>query len=397
MKKQVLVLNHFAVPLNQAGGTRHVELFNQLSGNWEATIVAADRNLLSAKRVHTTSGSYVAVPTTPYRGSGLSRVMNWVSYAVNATWYGVRRRRIDVVYASSPHLLTGLAGWLIARLRSARFVLEIRDLWPSILVDVGLMRRTSFLVRLLHRIERFLYEHADEIVVLARGSAWAIRETSTTAGPITFIPNGSDPMMFAAEGVRDELRSRVGLTGTVFVYAGAHGPANGLDYILEAAADVHDDHPDVMVLLVGDGVEKARIVAEAERRELTNVRFLDPIPKGEMADLLRACDVGLHVLADVPLFRYGVSPNKVFDYMAAGLPVATNCPGEVTDVVDEAGAGFGVEPWDLSSAIRRMAAVTEEQRDIWGRSGRRFVERERSRAVLGRRLLEVLERSVSAP
>ena len=396
MKKQVLVLNHFAVPLNQAGGTRHVELFSQLPGDWEATIVAADRNLLSAKRVHTSSGSYVAVPTTPYRGNGLSRVMNWVSYAANATWYGVRRRRIDVVYASSPHLLTGLAGWLVARLRRARFVLEIRDLWPAILVDVGRMRRTSFLVRLLHRIERFLYEHADEIVVLARGSAWAIGETSPVAGPITFIPNGSDPVMLTAKSARDELRSRAGLTGTVFVYAGAHGSANGLDYVLEAAADVRDDHPDAMVLLVGNGVEKVRVVAEAERRELTNVRFLDPIPKGEMANLLGACDVGLHVLADVPLFRYGVSPNKVFDYMAAGLPVVTNCPGEVTDLVAEAGAGFGVEPGDLASAIRTMTAVTQEQRDIWGRSGRRFVERERSRAVLGRRLLEVLERSVSA-
>jgi glycosyltransferase involved in cell wall biosynthesis len=118
--------------------------------------------------------------------------------------------------------------------------------------------------------------------------------------------------------------------------------------------------------------------------------FLDPIPKEEMPDILGAADVGLHVLADVPLFRYGVSPNKVNDYMAAGLPVLTNTPGEVTRLVDEAKAGLGVEPHELAAGVRRMRELGTDELSRWGASGKRFIEEERSPRVLAQRLEDVL-------
>jgi glycosyltransferase involved in cell wall biosynthesis len=392
--KSVIVLNHFAVPRGQAGGTRHVELFDQLPDDWRYTVVGADRNLLSGARSHQTSGAYSAVRTTPYRGNGTSRILNWLSYGVGAFLLGIRQRRVDVVYASSPHLLAGLAGYLIARVRRAVFVLEIRDLWPRILVDMGRMKSTSPVYRLLRRLELFLYCHADEIVVLAEGSIKAIRADCPSADPITFIPNGSDTSMFAADSDRDASRERFRMTGLVFVYAGAHGPANGLDLVLDAAEHVKGDLPEVSFLLVGDGVEKTQLVEQATRRGLANVNFHGPIPKSDMPNLLAASDVGLHVLADVPLFRYGVSPNKLFDYMAAGLPVVTNCPGEVENLVNDAHAGVAVGPGELERAVRDVVGVSDEQRGVWGASGREFIERYRSREVLGRQLAQVLDRAV---
>ena len=392
--KRVLVLNHFAVPAEQAGGTRHTELFDRLDGEWSYALVGADRSLLTGERSHRSAGTYRAVRTTPYRGNGISRIMNWLSYAASATLFGMRQRQVDVVYASSPHLLAGLAGWIVARIRRAAFVLEIRDLWPRILVDMGRMRSTSPFYRLLRSLERFLYRQADEVVVLAQGSANTIRADCPEVARITFLPNGSDPAMFAVDEDRDALRQRYGMTGLAFVYAGAHGPANGLGLVLDAAEQLQRDLPEVEFVLVGDGAEKPQLVADASRRGLDNVRFLDPIPKSEMPQLLAAGDVGLHVLADVPLFRYGVSPNKLFDYMAAGLPVVTNCPGEVEETVNSAHAGIAVAPNEIDVAVRRFVAAPVEQRESWGRAGRDFIVEHRSREVIAGQLADVLERVV---
>lgn len=392
MTRYVLVLNHFAVPTGRAGGTRHVELFGRLNEGWSHMILAADRSLLTGKRDLRSVGDLRVVPTTPYHGNGVSRVLNWVSYAATATFAGMRSPRPNVVYASSPHLLAGLAGYLISRIRRAGLVLEIRDLWPEILVQMGRMRPTSLMYRLLRRLELFLYRKADEIVVLAEGSARAIRDSCPRAPAITFIPNGSDPGMFSTDADRAGLRDRFHMRGLAFVYAGAHGPANGLHLVLDAASEIRDELPEVQFILVGDGIEKDALTAEATRRGLDNVVFIDPVAKTEMPGLLAAADVGLHMLADVPLFRYGVSPNKLFDYMAAGLPVVTNCPGEVADLVTVAGAGIAIEPRGLADGVRAIARLDEQQKTQWGENGRRFIAESRSREVLAAKLEEVLNR-----
>ena len=132
--RRVLVLNHFAVPRDQPGGTRHIDLFSRLPG-WDFAIIASRLNL-STRKAQQPADGFVFVPVVPYRSNGVSRVLNWASYAVTATFAALRQPRPDVVYASSPHLLAGLAGWTVARVRRARFILEIRDLWPQVLVEM---------------------------------------------------------------------------------------------------------------------------------------------------------------------------------------------------------------------------------------------------------------------
>ena len=215
--------------------------------------------------------------------------------------------------------------------------------------------------------------------MLAEGSIAAVTADGARADRVTFIPNGADPADFAVTEDRDDLRRSYGMEGLVFLYAGAHGPANGLDLVLDAAAELAESDPEVQFWLVGAGMEKATLVADAERRHLTNVVFHDPVPKEEMPRLLAAADVGLHVLADVELFRHGVSPNKLFDYMAAAKPVLTNNLGEVADLVDEAGAGIAVEPTGLADGARQIAAAGSDQRARWGADGERFMTEKRSR------------------
>ncbi len=380
--KRVLVLNQFAVPRSMAGGTRHVELFEKLT-EWDVTIIAGRRSL-SGQQLPRREGSLLTVPVTPFTRNGWSRVVNWLSYAVGAFASGLFRERPTVVYGSSPHLLAATTAFALAKIHRARFVLEVRDLWPQILVDSALIPETALVFRLLKFLERFVYRRADAIVVLAEGSIEAICAEGIDRSKIEFIPNGADPDDFEVAKLRTELRAKYELSGTVIVYAGAHGPANGLTQVLDAAEELRDT--DAVFLLVGQGVLKQELVEETHRRRLTNVQFRDPIVKTEIPELFAAADIGLHCLADLPLFHHGVSPNKLYDYMAAGMPVITNTPGEVAALVEEANAGEAVGPNEIALAAKRLLSLHPDTRSKLGQNGRDWMASNRSRQALAHRL-----------
>jgi glycosyltransferase involved in cell wall biosynthesis len=397
-RRRVLVLNHFALPPGRPGGTRHVELCERME-RWDATILAGGRDLFTDARQERIGDRFVPVWVPRQRAGSLGRVVGWMAYAVSATLAGIRVPGISVVYASSPHLLAGLAGWLVARFRRVPYVLEIRDLWPRILAEMGTLPERSVVYRVLQRLERFLYRRASAIVILAEGSRDAVLAMGVRPDRVVLIPNGADPDDFAAPAPRPDLRARFGFApdDLVAVYAGAHGVANGLDLVLDAASALGETHPDLRLVLVGSGPEKEALMARAAREGLRNVVFLDAIPKVEIPALLGAADIGVHVLADVDLFRYGVSPNKLFDYMAAGLPVVTNTPGEVAALVAEAGAGVAVAPSGLADGLAAVADAGPDQRARWGASGRQWLGATRSRAHLATRLERLLDDVVPTP
>lgn len=381
--RRVLVLNHFAVPRAAPGGTRHVELFGRLD-DWEAVILASNRNLLT-RTVAARGEGVRSVWTTPYSPGGASRILNWASYAIAAFAVGLGQPT-DLVYASSPHLLAGLSGWGLSRLKGVPLIVEVRDLWPQVLVDMGQLEVRSPLFRLLKWLERFLYRQAAAVVILAEGNRAAVVTDGADPDRVVFLPNSAEPSDFDVQEERAALRARFGMNGLVFLYAGAHGQANGLSLVLDAAAELQHTHPDIRFWLVGDGLVKQRLVDDAARRGLHNIVFWDPVAKQDMPVLLAASDVGLHVLADVPLFRHGVSPNKLFDYMAAGRPVLTNTPGEVADLVAAAGAGLAVEPTGLARGACVLAEMDPGERAAKGAAGRAFMKAYRSRTVICRDL-----------
>lgn len=254
---------------------------------------------------------------------------------------------------------------------------------------MGHLSTTSRLFRVLTSLESWLYQRADRIVVLAPGVVAELTGRGVNPEKIAVIPNAADPDYFRVDEASDELRKELGFTKLTVIYAGAHGPANGLGLVLDAAAELRD--LSVEIVLVGDGISREELRERALREKLDNVRFLGPVAKEQMPKLLAASDIGLHCLADVPLFRYGVSPNKIFDYMAAGLPVLTNTPGEVTELVDGADAGVAVEPTRIASGIRRMVEAGVEGRQRWGASGQSWITAHQTRAAMGRRLEKLLD------
>lgn len=368
-----------------------MELFGRLT-DWDATVVAGRRNMHDQSPVPN-EGVLVTVPVTPYSGNNASRVVNWGSYSAAAVLRGLTKGGHDVIYGSSPHLGAALAGLIIARVKRAGFVLEVRDLWPQILLDAGTMAEDSKIYEGLKKLERFLYQQADAVIVLARGSADPIVAEGTDAAKIHFLPNGADPADFEVDANRNELRDRFGFEGTVAIYAGAHGPANGLDFALKAADELSDT--DFQMVFVGDGVTKKELIKQAKDLKLTNVLFLDPVSKEKIPELFAAADIGLHCLADIPLFHHGVSPNKLYDYMASGLAVVTNTPGEVASMVNEAGSGEAVGPTELASGIRRIIAMNADERARLGEAGRTWMKANRSRSAMASQLEALLDQVVA--
>jgi glycosyltransferase involved in cell wall biosynthesis len=209
-----------------------------------------------------------------------------------------------------------------------------------------------------------------------------------------YIPNGVHLSNFKLiDQGRDKQREQFGFIGFTIVYTGAHGPANALETIISAAAILHKKRSDIQFVLVGDGPSKDDLVENAKERGLTNIRFLDPVPKGMIPQLLSVADAAVITLRSVDAFSYAISPNKLFDYMAAGKPVICAVPGDVGRLVERNKAGLTVEPEDaiaLAEAAECLRSMDNEERLAFGQRGRDLVMREFSREVIVNRLVEIL-------
>jgi glycosyltransferase involved in cell wall biosynthesis len=392
--RTLLWINAHAVVPSSGGGTRHFELGRELAGRgWRVRIGASDFHLHGRSYAHRKSAlhrrpvleqvdgvEFCWYWAAPYRANDWRRAVNWLTFGHAVARDRDPRFRPDVIIGSSPHLVAALAAERVARRLGVPFIFEIRDLWPESMLAVGY--RPGLGYRALDRIAHHLYERATKVIVLARGSADYLRSRrGVPAHKLVYIPNGVD-VERVAPGRRSE---RNGFTA---VYAGAHGPANGLETVLDAAEHLRAQ-TGIRILLVGDGPSKAELMGDARRRGLNNVEFRNPVPKNRIGELLAEADAGLMVLRPAEIFSYGVSPNKLFDYFGAGLPVVCNVPGEVAGMVERAGGGVQV-PVDsadgLAAGILSLAALAPEDRERMGSAAREWVGIEHGRARLGAEL-----------
>jgi len=399
----VLWVNQFSVLPADGGGTRHFELGRELvRRGWRVTLFASDFHM--HRRTYTRRSDpndkqpVVEVVdgvevhwlwAAPYYRNDWRRGWNWLTFAQSVKRAGTTGPKADVVIGSSPQLFAARAGESVARARQSRFMFEVRDLWPESLVAAG--GNKGALYRVLDLIASRLYARAERIIVLAKGTGAYLTAKGIAAEKMFYLPNGVDVGLIAPPAADRSHGERFTL-----IYAGAHGPANGLDAVLDAADQLRHD-VGIRFVLVGDGPAKAALRAAANARQLSNIEFHDVVPKPTLASMLQDADAGLMLLRDAPLFSFAVSPNKLFDYTAAALPVVCNVPGEVAAMVSESGAGVqavGSSGTALAAAVRALRARPEGDRLEMGASGRRWVEREHGREVLGARLDQFLREFV---
>ena len=324
-----------------------------------------------------------------------------VSYSLRVIALGLRLKESpDVIVASSPHPFAGLAGWLLAKLKGAGFVFEVRDLWPQTFVEIGGYSNKSPVVKLLRVLEKFLYRRAKRIIVLLPKASEYITRLGIPNSKIVYIPNGVSPELFfnssadlpqELNGIISGLKSQ----GKVVVgYTGAHGLADALDTIIETARLLQQKGMDkIHFLLVGHGPEKERLMEKAKRWELNNISFYKPVPKNAMPSLLKAIDIATVCLMKSVIWKYGVSKNKLFEYMVCARPVvwAINSPN---NPVVEANCGIMVLPEDaeeMAKAIVELSNLSGDERREMGMRGYEYVMKYHSVPVLTNRLLEAIQ------
>lgn len=389
-KRRVLVINQYAFPREYGGITRNFDMFSRLK-NWQFHIAATSRNHYSGEIMKVADPRFSLFPIPAYRGNGPMRMLGWVAFAVQTTAKGLVTRA-DIYFGSSPHMLAPLSALVVARLRRKPFVLEVRDLWPESIVTAGSLTEGSRLHRWLVALERLLYREAAEIVVVTSGWEDHFRSLGITTDKITVISNGADLADYEVNESKAELRARYGIEGFTAVFTGNHSPYVGLDTILDAAQTL----PDVNFLLVGSGSRKPWAVQEALHRGLKNVSFRDPIGKPELPALLSACDVGLHTISPQSVFDKGMSPNKLFDYMATGLPAVSNARIPLRNVITDDQVGAVTEPEELAAGIARVRDADGSTRDRWIRDGRRLMRERFSLQAAAQSLEGVLDRAASS-
>ena len=298
----------------------------------------------------------------------------------------------DIIVGSSPHPFAAWAAEKLASSFDIPFVFEIRDFWPQSLVDLGKISEHHPVILVMSYLEHYLYAKASKVITLLPGGEQYISKRGINADKISWIPNGIDMRM-----IPKPIEPKIGGEFNV-VYAGAHGLANNLDTVLDCACILKlKGYGHIFFHLIGDGPEKTRLKRRAQDMNLSNVIFEDPVPKECIYDILSQADACIMILQDSPLFKWGISPNKLFDYMAMARPVIFGV-NTLFNPVATSGCGFSVSPTQpqaYAEAIIRLSEMPIKERYDMGLLGRQYVEENHDFKELTGRYELVLQEAIS--
>jgi glycosyltransferase involved in cell wall biosynthesis len=404
----ILLIHQAFAALDEPGGTRHHELARHLvQRGHRVTIIASPVSYLTGKtrsrRSHWVERQSDGPNITILRAytypalhrSFVHRIFSFLSFMVSSFLLGLGVRSVDLVWGTSPPIFQGITAWLLSRLKRIPFLFEVRDLWPAFAVAVGVLRQ-PLLIRLSEWLERFLYKRAKVVVVNSPGYIDHVRQRG--AKRVELVPNGAESAMFNPQDDGLAFRQQHDLEGKfIALYAGAHGLSNDLGVVLQAAQQLLDQ-PKILIVLLGDGQEKPRLVEKAQELGLTNLRFLPPVSKTEMPAALAAADACIAILKPIELYKT-TYPNKVFDYLAAGRPVVLAIDGVIRQVIDEAGAGIPVPPGDAAAMAAALLSLAQHPATSqqMGQRARQYVETHFDRAILADRLADLMVELAAKP
>jgi len=397
----ILLIHQAFAALDEPGGTRHHEMARYLAHQGhQVSIITSPVSYLTGedqkkkKYEEDMDGLIHIYRTYTYPAlhkSFVHRIFSFTSFMISSFFRAVTIKKVDLIWGTTPPIFQSFTAWLVSRLKRVPFLLEVRDLWPEFAIAVGILQN-PLLIRLSLWLERFLYRHADRIVVNSPGFVEHVKGRG--GRKISVIPNGSDIALIGIENQR-KARSELGWPEKFSVlYAGAHGMSNDLEIILKAA-ELLKNIIDISIIFLGDGKEKPGLISLADKMALPNVMFLDPIPKKLISKSLAAADACIAILKPIEMYKT-TYPNKVFDYMAARKPIILAIDGVIRDVVEDAGCGIYCPPGDparLSEAIMFLYNNQEKAKDM-GMQGRKFLEKHFDRKTIANQLFQLFEEMV---
>jgi glycosyltransferase involved in cell wall biosynthesis len=316
-----------------------------ICGTYHGGVSGLGKPFKNGKRVGRVAGFKVIELELDYSNYHSFLKRSWVFFRFAMRSIGIALNVYsDLIFATSTPLTAGLPGIFARWLKGTRFVFEVRDLWPELPREMGVITNPMILWTMSF-LEWLSYRSAHSCIGLSPGIVEGIKRRSSTKKPIAMIPNGCDFDLFTGKEIEARRPDGVSKTDFIAIFAGAHGIANGLSVVLSVAELLHKrGRDDIKIVFIGDGRLKPELQSVAKDKELTNCIFLDPVPKNSLVSYLKGADIGLMILANVRAFYFGTSPNKFFDYLSVGLPVLNNYPGWLADLITEYSCGYAAEP-----------------------------------------------------
>lgn len=291
----------------------------------------------------------------------VKRILDYMSFMVTGFIAGLFQKKPDVIVATSPQFFCACAGWALSAVRRKPFVFELRDIWPASITAVGAMK-DSFAIRMLERIEMFLYRRADSIVSVTHAFKKELIERGVDGEKIEVVLNGVDLTKYEPSSSKDAgLAKQYDLEGKfVAGYIGTHGMAHGLEHIVDVAERLQNND-DIRVVFAGGGAARQKVVDLVEKKQLKNVVLIDRQPKEMMPKLWSLCDVSLVPLVNSDLFKT-VIPSKIFECMGMGIPTIMSVPeGEATAIIRETNSGLVVESESVDQITAAILKLHEDK------------------------------------
>ncbi|WP_353150626.1 glycosyltransferase family 4 protein [Flavobacterium sp.] len=410
---RILLLHQYFLEEDDSGGSR----WNEMTKTWtaqghEVSVIAGMMHANGLEKRKEYKGKYfvknkqgeVVVERThvseSYNRGFFGRLWGYFSFMFSSLWAGLFKvkGKYDVVIVTSPPLFVGITGYLISRFKKAPMVFEIRDLWPESAIDTGVLTN-KWIIKMAYAVEKFIYKKATLINVLTPAFYNTLRDVkSISASKLIMIPNAADFSLsdeILTTFDREEFRKQHNLEGNfVITYVGAHGIANHLEQVLEAGKALEDTN--VLFLLIGQGMEKARLMKLAEKMAIKNVRFIDSVPKKEVFKYIIASEMGASVLKRVDTFKT-VYSNKTFDYFSCKIPILMAIDGVSRELVETAKAGTYVEPentFEYDRIIREYLNCTKRL-EVEGESGYQYAKQNFDREVLANKYLDKIKQIIN--
>ncbi|MFE8701693.1 glycosyltransferase family 4 protein [Cytobacillus sp. FJAT-54145] len=306
------------------------------------------------------------------KGSFWKRLASYFSFTFSAFYSIIKSKPTDVIICNSPPLFLGITGYLGAKMKRAKFVFNVADIWPESAVELGILKNKTF-IRLAERLEKFLYRKSWKIATATEGIKDYMVKKGKKEEDVFLLPNGVNTDTFVPLPKDTNLLEEIGINGKkVFMYAGALGYAQGLDSILEAAALIKDKEPNIHFLFVGDGQERDKLLKMKEDMDLHNVTFYGSVPVSEMPRMFSLADFSVVSLRNIELFK-GARPSKIFPAISTGTPVLYCGDGESAAILEEYKCGkiaAPENPDEIAKAVVKLAQTSDQEYDEMSKNGR---------------------------
>jgi len=325
-------------------------------GNFDVGESGLNKSFIFGKREGIVDGIRVIQFNISYSNSDsfVKRSLSFLIYAIRSIGISLFKK-YDLVLCTSTPLTASIPGIFAKIFRGKKFIFEVRDLWPELPRALGVISN-KYILKTLVLLEKSSYHFADKCIGLSPGIVDGIIKNSKKNKQVQLIPNGCDLALF--ESYKKEFFTKKDGAKFTALYTGTHGVANGLDFLLDVAEEIKSlDEQLIEIVLIGSGMLKDDLKKNAEARNLDNLIFRDPVPKKDLIPILKKADIGLQILKDIPEFQFGTSPNKFFDYIAAGIPVVTNYSGWVAELIEENNCGSVESSGSPKSFAQKIIAL----------------------------------------